>query len=67
MNTDRLYEIARLHRDRAWADKHRRFGEWQPDDADADHAPLADPARWWYLQGRAEAFAAIMSEIESGR
>lgn len=67
MDTQSLYDIARLHRDRAWSDRQRRFGDWQPDDADDDHAPHGDPARWWYLQGKAEAYAAIMSEIEQSR
>jgi hypothetical protein len=65
MTTDVLYEIVRMHRDRMWDEQNRRFGEWEPADAQKDAAPHGDPHRWWYLQGKAEAYAAIMSELES--
>lgn len=62
-----LYEIARMLRDRAWTESQRRFGEWEPEDIPDSGPPAGDVAAWWYLHGRAEAFAAIMSEIESAR
>lgn len=60
-----IYEIARLHRDRACDEKARRFGEWEPEDQPESGPPPGDVAAWWYLQGKAEAYAAIMSEMES--
>jgi hypothetical protein len=68
MDLSALYDITRTHRDRArTAQTHIVPGhhDWQP--ADADNGPTSDPNRWWYLQGKAEAFAAIMSEIEHSR
>lgn len=59
-----LYDTARELRDRVWAEQVRRFGEWEPADVNEDYAPLGDSQRWWYLQGKCEAYAAIMSELE---
>ena len=65
MSTRILYEITQMHRDRMWDEQERRFGDWEPTGCQDDAAPHGDVARWWYLQGKAEAFAAIMSEIEN--
>ena len=62
-----LYEITKLHRDRIWGEQTRRFGDWEPAGCQDDAAPHGDAERWWYLQGKAEAYAAIMSELESLR
>ena len=32
MTIERLYDIARMLRDRAWTVSQRRFGEWEPED-----------------------------------
>ncbi len=57
-----LYEIARRYRDIAWQQQNEL-----PEDA-IDHAaaddPRSDSEHWWYQQGRAEAFALVMSELE---
>lgn len=59
--TDReaLWQIARIHRDRAWD----ALTEWEPDHDE----PRGDVERYWYHHGKATAFAAIMSECESMR
>lgn len=65
-NLPSLYEIARLHRDRVWNLQHDinpRHPGWKPD----DHSPQSDAEWFWYLQGKAEAFATIMREIEGSR
>ncbi len=66
-----FWAIARIHRDRAW-DAQRAIAysdpDWSPEMAgDHDDVPLTDGEMWWYLQGKAEAYASIMSEIESAR
>jgi hypothetical protein len=60
-----FWAIARIHRDRAW-DTQIELGTICDLLADAE-APLSDVERWWYLQGQVEAFAAIMTEMESSR
>ena len=66
MNVRTLYDIVRLHRDRAW-DRQVSIvpgdPDWEPEGA--DDGPIGDVARFWYETGKAEAFAAIMSEIEN--
>ncbi len=36
-------------------------------DGDDDDLPRTDGEVWWYLQGKAEAYASIMSDMESNR
>jgi hypothetical protein len=67
LDTARLYDIARMCRDRAWDDQahiNPSFPGWEPRDLEA---PTGDVERWWFHQGKAEAFAAVMSEIESSQ
>lgn len=56
-----LYEITRTYRDHAWNAQGYIAGTGYDDD------PQSDAERWWYLQGKAEAFAAVMSELERAR
>ncbi len=59
-----LYESSRPYREHAWKAQHHVGGlGWEPE---AD-VPQGDDENWWYLQGKAEAYASIMSEIESSR
>ncbi len=60
-----LYEIVRTYRDRAWSSQidYPFFG-WNPT---SDEGPESESEQWWYLQGKAEAYALVMSEIESNR
>jgi hypothetical protein len=65
-NREALWAIARIHRDRAW-DMQRSIvpgdADWEPENEE----PRADVELFWYLQGKAEAYASIMSELESSR
>jgi hypothetical protein len=60
MDAERIYEIAAEMRNRAWDMQTVEFRDWEPAE---DAAPRGAPL-YWYLQGKAEAYAAIMSEIE---
>lgn len=64
-NQEALWAIARIHRDRAWATQ-EELGTIC-DDLGGIVGPVSDVERYWYLQGKAEAYASIMSEIESSR
>jgi hypothetical protein len=58
---DTLWHIARLHRDRTWETMRHKFDTWEP----TNDVPEGDVEQFWYLQGKVEAYAAIMSECES--
>jgi len=62
METEReiIWNVARILRDRAWEAQHDGPGGLFEDD---EH-PVTDGERHWYEQGKAEAFAAIMTECE---
>jgi hypothetical protein len=60
-----FWAIARIHRDRAWATQ-EELGTICDLLGDTD-GPISDVERYWYLQGKAEAYASIMSEMESAR
>jgi hypothetical protein len=58
MTDQDLHRIAVEMRNRVQAEQSVRFGDWKP----AENAPDGDVALYWYLQGKAEAYAAIVSE-----
>jgi hypothetical protein len=59
-----LYEIVRTYRDRAWNTQLEPLFGWNPT---SDEGPESESEQWWYLQGKAEAYASIMSELELSR
>jgi hypothetical protein len=61
MTPERMYEIAAEMRSRAWSRQSDMLNGWEPDGT----IPQGDPEWYWYLQGKAEAYAAVMSELET--
>lgn len=63
-----LYKIVVNHRNRAWD---RQVSvvpghpDWEPENA--DEGPVGDVARFWYETGQAQAYANVMTEIETMR